>query len=157
MFVTVGELKSDLHFELDSLSGGIGFSFTALPSTEDKLAGAPKYAGIFSPHDLHFNTGSNTYIVTSESRRFMEEAKKYLSANKNKKLLLIGHSDNTGNATANEGLSRQRAEQARKQLIASGIPAAQLITDARGQRSPAQPNATAEGRAANRRVEIVAQ
>jgi OOP family OmpA-OmpF porin len=157
MFLTVGELRSDIRFDSDSLKGGIGFSLAKLPTAEDKLADAQKFDGIFNPLDLYFNTGSSEYIVTSENQKFVNEAKRYLSANGDKKLLLIGHTDSTGDAAANDELSRARAEQAKKQLIALGLPANQLITDAKGQRVPKQSNETTEGRAANRRVEIVVQ
>jgi OOP family OmpA-OmpF porin len=157
MFHTAGELRSDIRFDPDSLRGGIGFSIEKTPTVEDKFADAQKFTGVLNPLDLYFNSGSSEYIVTSENQKFVSEAKKYLSANKDKKLLLIGHTDNTGDAASNDKLSRVRGEQAKKHLMNAGIPASQLITDAKGQSLPKQSNTTPEGRAANRRVEIVVQ
>lgn len=156
-FVTRSELKTDLQFASDSLHGGIDFSFPEFPANERELAEAQKYEGIFKPLDLYFNSGSSSYIQTTDNQKFIDEAKKYLAANKDKKLLLTGHTDNTGNEAGNQALSKKRAEQAQKQLISAGLPASQLVTDAKGQSQPKQTNDTPEGRAANRRVEIVVQ
>ena len=97
------------------------------------------------------------YIKTADNQKFVKEAKKYLDANKDKKLLLTGHTDNVGNEASNEILSGKRAGQAKRQLIAAGLPESQLVTDAKGQASPKASNETTEGKAANRRVSIVIQ
>jgi outer membrane protein OmpA-like peptidoglycan-associated protein len=66
-----------------------------------------------------------------------------------------GHTDNTGSVTTNEELSVRRALAVRDYLIAQGIGVARI--DARGfaATQPIADNATSEGRARNRRVEIV--
>lgn len=163
VFETRGELQKDIRFSPDSMQGGIGFAFADLapsdpaPTAENALAESEKYKGIFKPIDLYFNTGSSQYIKTADNQQFVEEAVKYLTANKDKKLLLTGHTDNVGSEAGNAALSKKRAELIRNQLIAAGLPASQLTTDAKGQTDPKQSNNTAEGRAANRRVAIVVQ
>ena len=154
MFVTKSELKEDIKFSPDSLNGGIAFGFTNKTS-ETKLAEAQKFEGIFEELDLYFNTGSTEYIKTADNQKFLEEAQKYLAANKEKKLLLTGQTDNVGTRASNAVLARERANQAKKQLISLGLPEAQLTTDSKGQTKPKVSNATAEGKAANRRVAIV--
>jgi OmpA-OmpF porin, OOP family len=154
IFITEGTLKNDLIFSADSLRGGLNFTFSEIPA-ENSLAEAQKYTGLFKPLDLYFNTGSTKYIETKDNRKFIEEAKKYLSGNEGKKLLLTGHTDNTGSAENNERLSKLRADNAKSQLVAAGIPAEKLVTEAKGQREPKQPNNTENGRASNRRVSIV--
>lgn len=156
MFSTKGELQEDIRFSPDSMSGGIGFAFSEV-APEAKLADEQKFEGVLKPLDLYFNTGSMEYIKTADNQKFVEEAKKYLAANKDKKLVLTGHTDNVGNKAANEILSEKRAGQAKRQLIAAGLSESQLATDAKGQSSPKASNETAEGKAANRRVSIVIQ
>lgn len=155
---TKSEIQDAIRFSPDSLSGGIGFAFeTPAATKEDALAEAQKYQGLFKPLDLYFNTGSTDYIQTADNRKFVEEAIKYLAANKDKKLLLTGHTDNTGNQAGNLELSKKRAGEVKKQLVSAGLPENQLMTSAKGQTAPKEANTTPEGRAANRRVEIVVQ
>lgn len=156
ILVTKSELQDDIRFSPDSLTGGIGFDFgPLLPTTEDALAEAQKYQGLFKPLDLYFNTGSTDYTKTDDNRKFVEEAAKYLAANKDKKLLLTGHTDNTGTAAANLKLSKKRAGEVKRELVSAGLPESQLEVAAKGQSAPKESNNTAEGRAANRRVAIV--
>lgn len=155
---TSSELLDSLAMTADSVMGGINFIFKEpIPTTEEGLANAQKYEGVFKPIDLYFATASADYIKTAANRKFVEEAQKFLAANPDKKLLLTGHADNQGDDAMNMSLSKARAEEARKQLARLGIPAAQLTTDAKGETQPKESNDTAEGRRANRRVAIVVQ
>lgn len=65
-----------------------------------------------------------------------------------------GHTDNSGEALANLGLSQRRAIVVRKELIARGVPAAALKSIGYGADTPIADNATENGRAANRRTTI---
>jgi outer membrane protein OmpA-like peptidoglycan-associated protein len=67
---------------------------------------------------------------------------------------VTGYSDSQGDDNANLALSRQRAEAVRQALVAAGVPAARVRAVGRGEADPVADNATAEGRARNRRVEI---
>ena len=72
------------------------------------------------------------------------------------KLTIEGHTDNVGDASANQALSQARAEAVRQALVAGyGAEAGRLEAKGFGASKPAAPNATPEGRAANRRVELV--
>lgn len=154
VLVTKSELQDDIRFSPDSLTGGIGFG-TLVPATEDALAEAQKYQGLFKPLDLYFNSEGTDYIKTDDNRKFVEEAGKYLATNKDKKLLLTGHTDNTGSAAGNPELSKKRAGEVKRSLVSAGLPERQLEVAAKGQSAPKKSNNTAEGRAANRRVAIV--
>ena len=68
---------------------------------------------------------------------------------------VVGHTDNTGSSTYNLGLSQQRAQAVVSLLDAYGTSAGRLTTVARGEEQPIASNLTEEGRAQNRRVEIV--
>ncbi|MFM6985509.1 MAG: OmpA family protein [Hydrogenophaga sp.] len=67
---------------------------------------------------------------------------------------IIGHTDNTGSDAINQPLSLDRANSARDYLTARGVAVTRFTTEGRGSREPVADNATAEGRARNRRVEI---
>lgn len=158
MFITKGELQDDIQFSPDSLKGGIGFAFSdVIPVIENTLAEGQKYESIFKPLDLYFNTGSMEYIKTADNQKFVKEAKTYLAANKGKKLLLTGNTDNTGSEAINVVLSKKRADQVKLELIKAGLPEAQLETNSKGQTLPKESNDTMEGRAANRRVAVIVQ
>jgi outer membrane protein OmpA-like peptidoglycan-associated protein len=68
---------------------------------------------------------------------------------------VIGHTDNTGTAVLNQDLSSRRASAVAGELIAAGVSSARLRTIGRGENAPIATNLTPEGRAQNRRVEIV--
>ncbi|MGF1462803.1 MAG: OmpA family protein [Maricaulaceae bacterium] len=65
-----------------------------------------------------------------------------------------GHADSVGEAADNDALAQWRADQATAQLLAAGAPAERLIALGYGENRPVATNATASGRAQNRRVEI---
>ena len=74
---------------------------------------------------------------------------------KTKRILLVGHTDDTGNTTENANLSERRAAAVARLFQAQGVPAANLYFQGAGETLPIADNHTDAGRAANRRVEIV--
>ncbi len=70
--------------------------------------------------------------------------------------IIIGHTDSTGSAEYNMGLSMRRAQAVSDYLASTGVPAEILREVGRGEEDPIASNDTAEGRAQNRRVDIVA-
>jgi OOP family OmpA-OmpF porin len=68
---------------------------------------------------------------------------------------IVGHTDSTGPADYNMGLSQRRAETVRSYLVGKGIAADKITAKGMGETQPAASNATREGRAQNRRVEII--
>lgn len=69
-------------------------------------------------------------------------------------LRVEGHTDSTGNAAINDELSQQRAEAVRAALIERGVPADRLVAAGYGSAHPVGDNATEDGRARNRRIEL---
>lgn len=158
----------------DSLYGGLAFSFTgkavetsatadtttttvAKPKTDEALAEAQKFTSIFKPIDLYFRSGQSGYIKTEDTKKFFAEAEKYLKANKDKKLMMTGHTDDTGSERVNLELSRARANGVKSLLRNDGIDGDQITVEAKGEIQPKESNATSEGRKANRRVTVVVQ
>lgn len=73
------------------------------------------------------------------------------------KILVEGHTDSTGSAATNTALSQARAQAVSSYLVSRGLPNDQITSQGVGPSRPVADNATAEGRANNRRVEIVVQ
>jgi len=73
---------------------------------------------------------------------------------KDNDLVVTGHTDSTGNSDANVGLSHRRAEAVAQYLRANGVASSRILTLGAGSSQPVASNATADGRAQNRRVEI---
>ncbi len=70
-------------------------------------------------------------------------------------IAIEGHTDSQGADAANQSLSRQRAEAVRRLLEDAGLPGARLSSSGKGEAVPVADNGSADGRARNRRVEII--
>lgn len=102
--------------------------------------------------NILFNTGKATLLPQS----FIELNKlaRLLNDNKDIRIEVSGHSDNVGSANLNKRLSKSRAESVRNYLREHGVEASRMEFEGYGFDRPIESNDTAEGRAANRRVEI---
>ena len=69
--------------------------------------------------------------------------------------IIIGHTDSTGNPDYNMGLSQRRAQSVADYLVSTGVDPAKLRVTGRGENDPIASNDTEEGRAQNRRVDII--
>ena len=78
----------------------------------------------------------------------------YMKRNPEKKIKVIGHTDSTGTEMYNQVLSEKRANAVKTYLTGQGIDGMRINTLGMGESSPVASNATKEGRAQNRRVEI---
>ncbi|WP_025762796.1 OmpA family protein [Dyadobacter tibetensis] len=158
---TAGVLHEELVFEADSLRGGLEIGFVnpqeASFGTEKELADQQKFGSIFEPLDLYFSTGSSQYIRNADNESFVEHAMAYLKDHPDKKLLLIGHTDNTGNEASNLSLSRRRAEAVKQVLVQRGMAREQIAIEGKGQQQPKADNNTPRGRSINRRCSIIVQ
>ncbi len=72
-----------------------------------------------------------------------------------KKIVVEGHTDSVGSDAANMDLSQRRADSVRSFLVAKGVPSDRITAVGKGETTPVADNKTPEGRANNRRVEIV--
>ena len=66
-----------------------------------------------------------------------------------------GHTDSRGNGNANQVLSQRRADAVRDALIAAGVAASRIASVGLGEGQPVDSNDTEEGRARNRRVDVI--
>ena len=110
--------------------------------------------GHIAIYDIHFDTGKST--IKSESSDVLKNIAAYLNSHQDKKFLIVGHTDNTGDFEANLKLSLERAQSVINELVSKySVKAEQLKAYGVGQTSPVSTNSTDKGRAKNRRVEIV--
>ena len=73
----------------------------------------------------------------------------------NSTVQVVGHTDNSGDAGYNQSLSERRANAVADVLMNGGVPFGRIQTYGRGEDQPVASNLTTEGKAQNRRVEIV--
>ena len=102
---------------------------------------------------INFDTGKAT--IKPESLSVIDQVAEMLKESPELKLGVEGHTDNVGGAAANKSLSESRARAVADALAAKGIDAKRLTTAGWGLEQPLADNATEEGRAKNRRVELV--
>jgi OmpA-OmpF porin, OOP family len=105
-------------------------------------------------YDIFFDTG--TAEIKKESSAALQVISDYLKKNPDKLFLMVGHTDNTGNFSANMKLSMDRANAVTQRLVTNyGIRADQVKPVGVGPACPQMSNSTDKGRAKNRRVELV--
>lgn len=105
--------------------------------------------------DVKFFPNDATVVESWEP--MLDSLAVYLQQNERLEVLLRGYSDNTGTEAYNVGLSRQRAVEIKKRLIARGISDYRIEIEAKGTADPIGDNSTYEGRIANNRVAIIIQ
>jgi outer membrane protein OmpA-like peptidoglycan-associated protein len=106
------------------------------------------------PTDVMFKFGSSE--LRPEAVNVLSECAEMIRRDGNKNMQVIGHTDSIGSASYNLGLSKRRAEAVTAWLVdKGGIPKEDLTATGLGESKPKTSNATAKGRAENRRVEVV--
>ncbi len=111
-------------------------------------------AGKVALYGIYFDTDKD--VMKTESQPALEEIAKLLKDNPSLRLHVVGHTDNQGKADYNLDLSRRRAASVVRELTGKmGIAADRLDAFGCGLYSPLAPNSTEDGRAKNRRVELV--
>lgn len=104
---------------------------------------------------INFETGKST--IKPESQPIIDQIVQLLKTNPDLKINIEGHTDNVGTPASNKTLSEARAKAVMNAVVAKGIPAARMVAKGMGQDKPIAENTTEDGRAKNRRVEIVKQ
>lgn len=128
----------------------------AVTANADSLARSIKETGRVSVYGISFDTAK--WDIKPESEPALQEIAKMLQADAGLKLYVVGHTDNVGSFEGNVKLSNNRADAVVRLLTGKySIAASRLQPFGAGPTAPVQPNGTEEGRAKNRRVELVAQ
>jgi outer membrane protein OmpA-like peptidoglycan-associated protein len=104
--------------------------------------------------EVLFKTNEATLLPMARSR--LDRVAEVLKAQGNgKPIVIAGHTDSRGKTAYNDDLSRRRAESVRSYLVGKGVPSDMVQAVGRGENEPIADNGSAEGRANNRRVEII--
>ena len=138
-------IGSDLDRQAAELRGSL--------SSNISVTNAGDYLIVNMPQDLLFATDSATVRpdLTADLRTVASSLLRY----PNSRIEVIGHTDNTGTAAYNQDLSQRRAVSVAGVLRDNGVPSGRLAAYGRGEDQPVASNLTPEGRAQNRRVEII--
>lgn len=111
------------------------------------------YLLVRMPQDILFAVDSAQ--VSSGLRDDLASLASSLKSYPNSTVDIIGHTDNTGAAAYNQDLSQRRAQSVASILVSNGIPSGRLRAYGRGETQPIASNLSPEGRAQNRRVDIL--
>lgn len=104
------------------------------------------------PSDLSFDSGR--YDIKPALHAVLDRFATTLNQNPVTTVRIAGHTDNVGSDAVNNPLSVNRAAATRDYLVSRGVASNRIAIDGRGAREPIADNATAAGKAKNRRVEI---
>jgi OOP family OmpA-OmpF porin len=120
------------------------------------LANDLRLTGHIAVYGIYFDTGKSD--IKTESTQAIGEIAKLLKADPVLKLYVVGHTDTVGGVEANLKLSQKRAEAVLQALVHDhGIAVSRLGSFGNGPFAPVASNDSEEGRAKNRRVELVKQ
>ncbi|MBD8655143.1 OmpA family protein [Oxalobacteraceae sp. CFBP 13730] len=93
-------------------------------------------------------------VVKPEGKAGLDELMSKLQGMDTEVMIAVGHTDSVGSDAYNQALSLRRADAVKAYLVSKGLDQARLYTEGKGETQPVADNATAEGRAKNRRVVI---
>lgn len=105
------------------------------------------------PQDILFATDSAQ--LTGSQQANLTALAQSLNSYPNTTISVIGHTDNVGDASYNQGLSQRRAQAVSGVLIGAGVAPRRINSIGRGEDQPIASNYTPDGRARNRRVDVV--
>lgn len=123
-----------------------------------KLVSAGEMAGALDKEGhiaLYLNFDTDSDAIRADSKPAVDEIAKLLRSDAKLKLAVEGHTDTSGDARHNRELSQRRAQAVVRALTAQGIDAARLKAAGLGADKPVADNGSEDGRARNRRVELV--
>ncbi len=140
----------------DTDGDGIPDNLDACP----EVPGVPEFDGCPPPPpppvvmDVIVYFGTDLTRLDAEDKEKLDKLADQLLNNEEISIIAAGHTDNTGSAAYNQGLSERRAKAVTDYLVSKGVPAERISMKGFGEEKPMDSNDTPEGRANNRRVEI---
>jgi len=126
-------------------------SYTA-PSSKPAVA-PPAITGPILLQGVNFWEGSDQLMP--ESYAVLDQVYESLAYYSDLRVEIAGHTDNVGDEDANKSLSMKRARSVLNYLVSKGIPKARMTARGYGMERPVASNNTEDGRAANRRIEVI--
>jgi OmpA-OmpF porin, OOP family len=153
-----------LAVEASELTGDSQYTFTSVATeemTQEMTSDAKAWAGEINKsgrvavYGIEFDTGKAT--LKPQSEKTLSQVAALLQSQPDWKMKIEGHTDATGTREGNQVLSQQRAATVVAWLVKNGVAGARLTPAGLGDTKPVADNKTEEGRARNRRVELVKQ
>lgn len=139
-------IGNELDKQAAELRNQVGNDRVTIQNTGDRLI-------VTLPQDILFATDSASVSPSIQSD--LRAVAANLSQYPNQTIQVVGHTDNTGDASYNYSLSERRAQSVAGILISNGVSSGRIRAIGRGEDQPVASNLTPEGRQQNRRVEIV--
>ena len=161
-----GELANDKLLAGDSSAAGSdAVAGEGLENVEELGAGAVPVAGetalpvaeeMAAPgvHKLYFDFNKGVSVISNEDRAYFNSLNEYLTEFSDKRVSVVGHSDNKGPEWAKEKYGELRAQFVKGKLIEAGVASEAIDAYGESDRKPAADNSSEEGQAKNRRTEI---
>jgi len=149
----------ETHIREDSASSVTEIVLEADPvitnsTAEDSVVLAVEYILQNPSRLIFFKYAKYDAELSTEDHIYLQKLRLYLENEPGKKIYVIGHSDASGTPEGLVFASEQRARFIQREMVEIGIPETQIQLQILGEGFPIASNATAEGRAKNRRVEI---
>lgn len=165
-YVTLKLVKNgqEVWAQINALSNGIYFVNIIekqnmeqdVVADANSMANSIKETGKVALYDIYFDTGKA--ILKPESEAALKEIANLVKADPGLKLYVVGHTDNAGGFDSNMKLSMERAISVVNELVSKySVSAASLKACGDGPTAPVATNDTEQGKALNRRVELVKQ
>lgn len=158
---SLAEMESRVDARLDDhdarLTELTATSQQALARAEDAgvlARGKFLYSVVLTEEGITFDTAQSS-LSDGAKRRLASLADELKADNRNVYLEIQGHTDATGDPAYNQWLGQQRADAAHRYLHDQGVALDRMATISYGEDAPLADNGTADGRAKNRRVEVV--
>jgi outer membrane protein OmpA-like peptidoglycan-associated protein len=107
------------------------------------------------PGNVLFTTGQATLLPAAQEK--LNQVADALKNQEDHKIVVEGHTDSQGSEASNMDLSQRRAQSVRDYIVSRGVTSDKVSAVGIGQNRPVADNRTVEGRAQNRRVEIIVQ
>lgn len=139
-------IGNELDKQEEELRADLGDSGAVITNTGDRLI-------VTLPEAITFDTDSSS--VRPSLAGSLVQLASSLNKYPNTNVDVIGHTDNVGDASYNQGLSNRRAQAVSTILANNGVSGNRLRAYGRGENQPVASNDTSTGRAANRRVEVI--
>jgi len=124
---------------------------TADPACVEKTS-APVADKVVFNADTFFDFDKSN--LKPEGRQLLDQVAQNVNNVSLETVIAVGYTDSIGPAEYNMGLSDRRAAAVKAYLVSKGVDANRIYTEGKGEADPIASNATAEGRAKNRRVEV---
>jgi outer membrane protein OmpA-like peptidoglycan-associated protein len=146
------EAEKKAHAEADARAKD---AMNRLAAAGSKVSEEPRGVVITMPGGVLFASGKDTLLSTAQAK--LGQVAEALKNQGDHKIVVEGHTDSQGSDSSNQLLSERRAQAVTTFLVSRGVAAAQIRSEGVGESRPVADNASQEGRANNRRVEIVIQ